>query len=173
MLPRIIYSIKPSPYFFRFSSFPFKLNTNYFSYFLGNQLDLFRFNGNVRFGTVDLLIRSGADVNKGKNAKFQELFLHDTLWDDEWTPLIVASKYGRLGVVDLLIRSGADINKGKNGTTPLLIAVQNRQMKVVELLIHSGADINTVTEYGTPLHIASELQCHDIVDLLIRSGAKT
>ena len=89
-------------------------------------------------GYVDvakLLIKAGADINKGDRIG--------------WTPLHEAVRNGHENVANLLIEAGADINKGDgDGKTPLHLAAERGHENMAELLIEAGADIKKEDKDG-------------------------
>ncbi|MCJ1243663.1 hypothetical protein MMC30_000860 [Trapelia coarctata] len=111
------------------------------------------------FGTVQILLRRGADIN--------------LVVGDKGNPLYCAVYAGNFRMVELPLRKGADINM-KAGIlgTPLLCAVSRNQFNMVELLLKSGADVNAAApRLGTPVYIAKLLKREDIVELLLKWGA--
>uniref|UniRef100_UPI0021490572 ankyrin repeat domain-containing protein n=1 Tax=Endozoicomonas sp. ISHI1 TaxID=2825882 RepID=UPI0021490572 len=96
----------------------------------------------------------------------------NTVMNNDFTALLLASSQGHKDVVKCLIEAEADLNAlSDDGATPLFLAAQEHNTDCVELLINAGADINARTQYGiTPLAIAAGRGHTDIVKLLI--GAK-
>jgi ankyrin repeat protein len=80
------------------------------------------------------------------------------------TPLLYASRDGRLETARVLLDAGADINKtDANGITPLISAIVNNRVDVARLLIEKGADIHAADWYGrTPLWAAVETRNMDV-----------
>jgi ankyrin repeat protein len=110
---------------------------------------------------VELLIRSGADVNLRDNRGA--------------TPLWIAAQHGRKEIVELLLNKGADINAldERRRSTPLLIAARSGHADVVKYLITKGADIHAADNQGmTPLAMARQQGHTEIVELLRQHGAK-
>ena len=110
-------------------------------------------------GSVDLLIKKGADVNaRGENYG---------------SALQAASVEGHDQIVKLLLEKGADVNdeRGEFGTALHGASVKGHD-QVVKLLIRNGADINSHGgKYGSALEAAS-VKGHDhIVKLLLEKGA--
>ena len=89
---------------------------------------------------VELLIKTGADVNK---------------WcGDRPPPLLFAAKYKRHECVRTLIRAGADVNCATwDGQTPFMLEVFNNNVDAVKPLINVWADVNRATDEDliTPL----------------------
>ena len=138
---------------------------------------------------IDLLLKAGADVNKGMKG---------------WTPLLKACESGNKNSVKMLIKAGADFNKvtdmkeysefydrdvyniedfrnslfllneGYNEEmTAMLYAARGGDEKIVEILIKAGVDVNKgkETDGSTPLMLASENGHHTTVVLLLKNGA--
>jgi ankyrin len=80
------------------------------------------------------------------------------------TPLMYASRDGRIETVRMLLDAGADINqRDANDITPLLAAITNNHPDVARYLIERGADITAVDWYGrTPLWAAVETRNMDL-----------
>ena len=129
---------------------------------------------------VELLIQSGADVNKS-----------DTLG---FTPLIVAAESGKDELLDMLIQAGADVNVKKRhyrygdwimpykkrrmiGRTALMHAANGGNVRCVELLLKAGADVNIVHEIIdeeinlAAVNYAVSSGGKEVFELLIDAGA--
>ena len=80
------------------------------------------------------------------------------------TPLLYASRDGRMETSRLLLDAGANVNQADvNGITPLITAITNNHPDVARFLIDRGADINAVDWYGrTPLWAAVETRNMDV-----------
>jgi ankyrin repeat protein len=102
----------------------------------------------------------------------------------EFSPLVLASKYGHDNIVETLIEHGADVNKvitfrDKGGkpspkvSSPLSIAVESNRYTTTEILVRHGADINqTVDDIGTTLLMLAAILGHsEVADVLIQNGA--
>jgi len=91
------------------------------------------------------------------------------------TPLLLASREGRLEIAELLLDKGANIEaKNEDGGTPLLIASQGGRLEIVALLLQSGANVEAqgnVTGNTSLLHASSNGHL-EIVALLVAKGAK-
>lgn len=128
--------------------------------------------GRGRINIVDLLLRSGVDVNQAGPGGV--------------TPLHSASAEGRNAMVEFLLSMGANVNaKAYKGITPLHKAVNSRKIEVVQTLLFRGADITAKgafdkfpgesrngNECYTPLQWALRIDAIDIADLLRANGAK-
>jgi ankyrin repeat protein len=79
------------------------------------------------------------------------------------TPLLYATRDGRLEAVKILVQAGADIeHTDPNGITPLIMAISNNHPDVAQFLIDKGAKINVSDWYGrTPLWTAVEVRNMD------------
>jgi len=99
-------------------------------------------------GGTDLEIRAlldhGADVNSVDN--------------NGWTPLMVASDWGQTTLIELLLNKGANINAKKtDGKTALMIAAEGGKSEGVELLLKNGADLRAKDNLGkTALMLARD-----------------
>jgi hypothetical protein len=101
---------------------------------------LFRAAGSDNFDSVNLLLDKGAEPNA---------------FQDNYTPLHVASANGNAPIVKKLIACKADVNtpvleKGDSflGLTPVQIAAKNDHREIVDLLVSSKADIITKDPTG-------------------------
>ncbi|PJZ69582.1 hypothetical protein CH373_08695 [Leptospira perolatii] len=98
---------------------------------------------------------------------------------DGWTPLHLASHFGRTELVRYLLEKGANIqaksrSKFSYGNSPLHAAVASGKEETVKLLLEKGADPNFSQEEGgyTPLHIAaSRTGGGKLVQMLLEKGA--
>jgi uncharacterized protein len=80
------------------------------------------------------------------------------------TPLLYASRDGRMETVRMLLDAGADVNlRDANEITPLISAITNNHPDVARYLIERGADVKAVDWYGrTPLWAAVETRNMDL-----------
>ncbi len=94
-------------------------------------------------------------------------------FDEEWTPLHVASTYGHVEVTRTLVEQGADTTvKDKHGNTPLHVASAKGHVEVAEILIEHGADATALdNEQNTPLHAASKEGHLQVARYLVDHGA--
>jgi len=104
-----------------------------------------RLSGDDSYEISLLLIRAGADVNKGDTS------------DNLFTPLHAACLAGHYSIVRLLIQNGADLERtdGRLNWTCLHWAVSGGNIKVIELLLEKGATITKVNGVS-PLDIAQD-----------------
>ena len=111
-----------------------------------------------RCDIVELLIQSGADVNK-----------------DGYIVLAAAS--GSLKCVNRLLQAGADVNgtaehKNMCRTTALIVAAETNSIEIVKLLIKIGADVNKQDDSGcTALFGAIKSRSSECAALLLKAGA--
>lgn len=91
------------------------------------------------------------------------------------TPLITASRLGRIDIATILLKAGADPNhKDDLRWTPLHHAIleDKSNLAMVTLLVNSGADVNAQdSRLRTPLHRAAQFGHADIVKYLLQVGA--
>lgn len=101
---------------------------------------------------------------------------------ENYSPLMVAVKYGEKEDVVTILESGANVNAINNfmrayvnGYTPVMYATINNDKELAELLINYGADINmkcTGRHAGqTSLMLAAEHNSKETAELLIQHGA--
>jgi uncharacterized protein len=80
------------------------------------------------------------------------------------SPLLYATRDGRLEIARTLIAAKADVNQvDANGITPLITAITNNHVNLARFLIDHGADIHVSDWYGrTPLWAAVETRNMDV-----------
>src|SRR5882757_4642262 len=107
------------------------------------------------FNVVELLVKSGANVNKPNN--------------NLETPLGLAAHHGRLDIAQLLLKSGSSIHfQDSIGSTPLHRAAEHGHLDIVVLLLNSGADFNIRnSDRKTCLNMALDHGKLDVARLLI------
>lgn len=138
----------------------------------------------------ELLLEKGAGVNVfeasalGLSDRVGEFLgadpsLANTYSHDGWTPLHLASFFGRKEVAGVLLAHGADVNARSRSTrfarenTPLHAAAANKQVALVELLLAHGADVNAKDGSGyTPLALAANGKNDLLVVILLEKGAQ-
>eukprot|EP00747_Dinoflagellata_sp_TGD_P130208 gnl/TRDRNA2_/TRDRNA2_174800_c2_seq1.p1 gnl/TRDRNA2_/TRDRNA2_174800_c2~~gnl/TRDRNA2_/TRDRNA2_174800_c2_seq1.p1 ORF type:complete len:260 (-),score=39.55 gnl/TRDRNA2_/TRDRNA2_174800_c2_seq1:370-1149(-) len=80
-------------------------------------------------------------------------------YQDDQTPLSIASKKGNVEMVQILIEAGAEKDKPRNllGATAIRMAAREGHLSVVRFLCEAGANYEKPTIDGTtPLYIAAE-----------------
>jgi ankyrin repeat protein len=94
---------------------------------------------------------------------------------DGFTPLGLASFFGREAVVEALLEAGAAPGlaaRHNMGVAPLHSAVATKRGTIARRLVESGADVNARQQGGfTPLHGAAHNGDRELVEFLIASGA--
>ncbi|MCF8473368.1 MAG: ankyrin repeat domain-containing protein [Emcibacter sp.] len=105
-------------------------------------------------------------IEKGVNINTRD-------YDDDTTPLIIATKKKDVSLAGYLISNGAKTDLyGKDGKVPLLIAAAGGDNAMVDLLIKEGAGLNFADDNGTTPLIAAVLARKDqIVASLLKAGA--
>ena len=89
------------------------------------------------------------------------------------TPLIDASRHGRLADVEALLSGGADVNEPKTndrGATALCIAAQEGHMEVVAALLAEGALLDVAD--NPALNYAASCGHLEVVAVLLAAGAR-
>jgi hypothetical protein len=112
---------------------------------------------------IKLLVKNGADVNKGNQKKVTPLMFAimyfpqeieevefllknganiDAVDNDGNTPLCGAVAAGRPGAIKLLLKHGAEVNApNKKGLTPIMLAVVTNKPSIFKQLSDAGADL--------------------------------
>ena len=114
---------------------------------------------------VQLLLEHGVDVNTRRN--------------DRWTPLHIASHFGRLEIVQVLIDHSADVDSVDDfDKTPLHDVSQGQYesqedgVRIAQLLLDHGADVNAKSRAGdTPLTLAARNKRPKLGELLLEHAA--
>ena len=91
---------------------------------------------------------------------------------DGWTPLIWATRAGRIEVMTLLLDAGADPNRrdSRQGWTPLMHAQHVKQDGAARLLLARGADGTAGAEGTSPLEMASLDNDVEMLRALLAAG---
>ena len=94
-------------------------------------------------------------------------------FDNESTPLHVASTYGHVEVARVLVEQGVDMAaRNDEGFSPLHVASKKGHVDVVRFLVEHGADmLARDNNESTPLHVASVPGHVDVARLLVEHGA--
>ena len=91
----------------------YSLSTDLYNAILGRDTEL-----------IKKLLDNGVDVN--------------TVYDDECTPLLLATYNGDIHCIKLLLEYGADVNEVNefDGDTPLFITIKYNNSNYFEILLH-------------------------------------
>ena len=112
------------------------------------------------------IVKDALDQNPGLISEFSE---------DGFTPLSLASYFGKEEITHLLLLNGADPNiPSKNGYNvyPIHSAVAANYTMIAKMLLEAGADINVVQMSGaTPLHSAAHNGNIELLIVLLEAGA--
>ena len=95
---------------------------------------------------------------------------------DGWTPLHLASFFGRLELVKILLDAGAPmmaISNNNEANLPINAAAAGRRNDVVRLLVERGCppDARASDQGYTALHLAANNGDVELIEFLLRSGA--
>ncbi|KAH8817553.1 ankyrin repeat-containing domain protein [Flagelloscypha sp. PMI_526] len=113
-----------------------------------------------KFGAVQFLLDSGADVN--------------ALGGEHGSALQAGASDGSLDIVRFLVDKGADVNAhgGKYGSA-LLAGASNERLEIVRFLAEMGADVNASEGYyGSALQAGAWRGSLEIVRFLVEKGAE-
>jgi ankyrin repeat protein len=139
-----------------------------------------------RRDVVSLLMMSGAKVDafiaaalgdlpklqKALDADKSVMEKHST---DGWTPLHLASFFGKKDAVKLLLDSGSPIHiRSTNAMNnhPMHAAAAGKYPTIVAMLLEKGADVNATQAAGwTALHAAAQNGDVELAKLLLSNGA--
>jgi ankyrin repeat protein len=101
------------------------------------------------------------------------------VWQEGWTPLMLACQRQNHAVIDALIAAGADLNlqaprsEDGGGETALICAAQHNDAWTVRRLLEAGADVSRVTRAKeSALHWAAAMGAPvEVVRLLADAGS--
>lgn len=138
-----------------------------------------------RRDVISLLIQSGAKVDLciaaalGDMKRLVKLLEKKPALDehstDGWTPLHMASYFGKMDAVKLLLEAGAPIRARSTNAMnnhPIHAAAAGKRTEIVPILIEAGADVNATQAGGfTPLHAAAQNGDFDMAKALLAAGA--
>jgi len=96
------------------------------------------------------------------------------VYEPAWTPLLLASAYGRDKLVRVLIDAGASVEETDlDGWSALTIASRQGDLNLVRVLLKLRADVHARDQdgYRTALHHATDQGHYEVVDFLLRHDA--
>ena len=128
--------------------------------------------GKQLFPKIMLVLMTSFSLERGVDVNARKM--------DDWTPLHLASYYGRLEIARVLLDHGASVNAETNaGETPLFLVSrgvygsQDDGARVAQLLLERGGKANAPRrDSWFPLHAASYFGKPEIVRMLLDHGAK-
>ena len=145
---------------------------------------------------VELLIKKGADVNRGNKHQATPLMhaaekgririvnilldhganIHATEDSGNYSALMLACSWAKLSTVKTLLKRGADVHaRNKFGETPLHMGTNSAtpRYRLIKVLLSHGAEVNVQDKRGrTPLSVASKLGFPSIVTMFLSLGSK-
>eukprot|EP00238_Polyblepharides_amylifera_P003462 CAMPEP_0196575244 /NCGR_PEP_ID=MMETSP1081-20130531/4756_1 /TAXON_ID=36882 /ORGANISM="Pyramimonas amylifera, Strain CCMP720" /LENGTH=1321 /DNA_ID=CAMNT_0041893485 /DNA_START=165 /DNA_END=4130 /DNA_ORIENTATION=+ len=143
--------------------------------------------------TIRVLLRSGADVNRGREGwtalmwacggasaeEIAKIFLGEFGADPNAaslngkTAIMVASSAGNTAVVNILIGYRAQVDvPDKEGNTALTLATSEGHVEVMDTLLAAGANVSTVGPHQRPLLMtAAALGNVQVASRLLQAGA--
>lgn len=121
---------------------------------------------------IELLIKSGADVNRKSPRGYTPLaYIADIEYNSSTSP---DKKQQLIEIANMLISNGANVNAhDNNGNTPLILAVKNRNILVAQILLDNGAEVNAQNNQGNTALIAASMAEGkvDMIELLAKHKA--
>lgn len=120
--------------------------------------------GDSHYGTMELLLKNGANVNA------------QTLQGN--SPLHFVVKLAAIKTVKLFLDFNADVNlKNNQEENPLFSAVTDGNFKILPLLVRHGSDVNNSSSHEGFLSVlhktSSDCDSAKIVKFLVKNGAST
>lgn len=115
-------------------------------------------------------VESSCKLSETKTGKSKSLSVN--ICDSEgFTPLHVASKYGKLDLVQGFISKGALLNAQTLSQlwTPLILACMSQKLEVAKELLKAGCNVDMQDcQLNTALHVACETGNSKLVELLLK-----
>ena len=104
--------------------------------------------------------------------EYADYFEIDSINEDGWTALIIASSWEHTEIAELLIAAGEYVDAtDEDGWTALMHASAFEFSELAELLISVGADVNAVDNNGSTVLNIAEVFSKEIAELLEEHGA--
>ena len=111
-------------------------------------------------------------IEEVKTAMKQNPDIINSVNDEGYSPLILASYRGNIEVAKFLIKNVKDINGSSSMGTPLMAAVVKGNKEIVQALLENKADPNIADQNGTTALIYATIFKHyDIVEMLLKASA--
>lgn len=111
-------------------------------------------------------------VQEMKNLLKENPKLVNSISDEGYSLLILATYRGNNEVAKFLVENGADVNGTSNYGTPLMAAVVKGNLEMINVLLEHKADTSIADQSGnTALIYAVLFKKYEIVGLLVKANA--